>query len=100
MRCWKSIFSVHKNESFIDTLARNQKICILQKKCHEYLQNEQFMKFTHVGIHTPEEKTFASAFVTAGLIGTLVAWINDGKTMTTDELAKLVCRITNTPSDD
>lgn len=90
----------NENENFIDALAHNQKICILQKKCHEYLENEQFMKFTHVGIHNPQEKTFASAFVTAGLIGVLVVWIRSGKTVSTEELADLVCRITNTPVSD
>lgn len=89
----------HENRRFVEALARNQKICILQKKCHEYLQNEQFMKFTHAGIHSPEEKTFASAFVTAGLIGVLVVWLKSDKTASTAELADLVCRITNTPLD-
>jgi len=87
----------HQNEIFIEALAHNQKICILQKKCHEYLQNEQFMKFTHAAIHNPQEKSFSSAFVTAGLIGMLVVWIKSGKPISTDELADLVCRITNTP---
>lgn len=85
----------HENEPFIAALAHNQKICILQRKCHEYLRNEQFMKFTHVGIHNTQEKSFASAFVTAGLIGVLVEWIQSGKTVRTEELADLVCRITN-----
>lgn len=86
----------HENESFVEALAQDQKVCILQKKCYEYLHNEQFMKFNHSSIRNPEEKSFASAFVTAGLIGVLVIWIKSGKTVSTDELADLVCRITNT----
>lgn len=86
----------NQNETFIESLAQNHKVGILQKKCSEYLQNERFMKFTHAGIHNPQEKAFASAFVTAGLIGLLVDWFKSGKTVGTEELANLVCRITNT----
>lgn len=85
-----------QNESFIDSLAQNYLICILQKKCSEYLQDERFMNFTHAGIQNPREKAFASAFVTAGLTGLLIDWFESGKTISTEELAGLVCRITNT----
>lgn len=85
-----------ENEPFVEALTQNQKTCILQRKCNEYLQNEHFLKFTQTGIHNPEEKAFASAFVISGLVGMLVNWFKSGKIITTEELADLVCRITNT----
>lgn len=83
-------------ELFVEALTLNKKTCILQKKCQEYLQNEHFLNFTQVGIHNPQEKIFASTFVIAGLVGMLATWFQSGKTISTEELAKLVCRITNT----
>lgn len=85
-----------ENALFVDTLVQNEKTCILQKKCQEYLQNDHFLKFTQVGIHNLQEKTFASAFVIAGLVGMLVCWLQSGKAMSTEDLALLVCRMTNT----
>ena len=89
----------HENESFVELLAQNEKNCILQKKCDEYLQDEHFLKFTESGIKNPLEKTFASSFITSGLVGMLINWIQNGKKMSIDELAKLVCRITGTDDD-
>lgn len=84
----------NENEPFVEALTKNKKTCILQKKCQEYLQNEDFLKFTQAGIHNPQEKTFASAFITAGLVGTLVCWLKSGKIISTEDLAHLVCRVT------
>lgn len=84
----------NENEFFVEALTQNKKTCILQKKCQEYLQNEHFLKFTQAGIHNPQEKTFASAFITAGLVGTLVCWFKSGKIISSEDLAHLVCRIT------
>jgi AcrR family transcriptional regulator len=84
------------NAMFVESLTLNNKTCILQKKCQDYLQDEHFLKFIQTGVHNPEEKSYASAFVTAGLIGMLVCWFHTGKSMSTEELAHLVCRITNT----
>ncbi|HHV11460.1 MAG TPA: TetR family transcriptional regulator [Clostridiales bacterium] len=89
-----------ENEPFVEALALNQKVCILQKKCKEYLQDESFLKFTQAGIHNLQEKDFASAFVTSGLVGMLVTWFKSGKALSTEELADIVCRLTNTPSSD
>ncbi|GAA0753251.1 TetR/AcrR family transcriptional regulator [Clostridium sartagoforme] len=86
----------NENTLFVESLKQNNKTCILQKKCQEYLQNDHFLKFIQTGVHNSEEKTFASAFVTAGLIGMLVYWFDTDKSMSTEELARLVCRITNT----
>lgn len=83
----------NENELFIEALIQNKKTCVLQKKCQEYLQNEHFLKFTQTGINNPQEKTFASAFVTAGLVGTLVCWFKSDKTISSEDLARLVCRI-------
>lgn len=82
-------------ESFVESLTQNKKTCILQKKCQEYLQNEDFLKFEQAGIHNPQEKTFASTFITAGLVGMLVCWFKSGRAISTEDLAHLVCRITN-----
>jgi len=84
-----------ENEPFIEALTRSEKTYILQKKCQEYLQNDHFLQFTQTGIHNLQEKTFASAFVTAGLVGMLGSWIQSGKVMGIEELAHLVCRVTN-----
>ena len=85
-----------ENESFVELLVKNQKDYILQKKCDEYLQDEHFLKFTQSGINNSSEKIFASAFITSGIVGILISWIQNDKNISTDELAQLVCRITGT----
>jgi len=86
----------NENDEFMNMLSSNNKIKILQQKCNEYLQDEHFLKFTHVGIENADNKMFASAFITAGLTNMLDIWFKTGKSLSTDELAELVCVITNT----
>lgn len=85
----------NENTPFVEALTKNNKTCILQKKCQEYLHDDNILNFSHNGIQTPEEKTYASAFVAVGLVGMLDSWFKSGKTLSTDKLADLVCRITN-----
>lgn len=84
-----------ENTPFIEALTKNNKTCILQKKCQEYLHDDNVLNFSHSSIQTPEEKIFATAFIAAGLVGMLDSWFKSGKALSIDRLADLVCRITN-----
>lgn len=81
-----------------DTLAlfiQNRKSCVVQRKCREYLQQEHYVHYALSGIRTPQEQSYAATFAISGMVAMLEQWIREpDSTMTAQELALLVCRIT------
>lgn len=90
-----AFFDQHR--SFIEKLLNDNKCFLIRQKCREYLQNEQFLFFHQDFMKSSEEKKFAVIFLIDGMVGILNQWIKEGDTahLSSDDLARLICRITN-----
>lgn len=86
-------------EAYWDTLAlfiRNGKSCMVQRKCREYLQKDQYIHYSLHGVHTEQEQEYATTFVISGMVAMLEKWVREtpGMKVSAQELSLLVCRIT------
>lgn len=69
--------------------------CVVQRKCREYLQAENYVRYELSDIRTSQEKSYAATFAISGMVAMLEQWIREPDSgMTAQELALLVCRIT------
>jgi hypothetical protein len=81
---------------FIQMMVQNGKSYILQRKFHEYLQEEKYINFHQQGVRTEKEREYAMTFVVSGMVGMLEEWLqSDESEANAQDLADLVCRITN-----
>lgn len=95
-----SFFEQHKD--FIVFLIRNGKSTILQKKCREFLESNQYLQFSPQGLNSDTEKGCTTAFIISGIVGLLEYWFNDktgSDKLDADQMALLVCRITNSEAE-
>jgi len=68
----------------------------LQRKFREYLQEEKYINFHQEGVRTEQERQYAMTFVVSGMVGMLEEWLKaDEPEVNAQDLAHLVCRITN-----
>ncbi len=79
-------------------IIQNGKSCVLQRKCREYLQKNQYIHYDLQGVQTESEKGYAATFVISGMVAMLEQWIRSPEPVpaSAQELALLVCRITGT----
>ncbi len=75
---------------------RNGKSCVVQRKCREYLQKEQYIHYALHGVRSEQEQEYATTFVISGMVAMLEQWVREtaGANISAQELAMLVCRIT------
>lgn len=83
-----------QNQAFISTLIINNKSCLLQTQCSNYLNDDAFVKFLQPPNTTTDEKPAVVSFITAGIIGLANEWVQEPTKYTPTELANLVCRLT------
>ena len=80
----------------IQMMVQNGKSYILQRKFREYLQEEKYINFHQEGVRTEQERQYAMTFVVSGMVGMLEEWLKaDEPEVNAQDLAHLVCRITN-----
>ncbi len=80
---------------------RNGKSCVVQRKCREYLQAERYVHYALAGVKTPQEQSYATTFAISGMVAMLEQWVREKgeSSITAEELAQLVCRITGTETE-
>lgn len=61
---------------------------------------DELLKYEQEGVTGADEKLYASSFVAAGMIGILMSWFENGQRSDTEDLARLVCRITNSDPEN
>lgn len=89
-----------QQKPFLQMMVRNGKGCVLQRKCREYLQKEEYIRYRQEGVRTDEEKEYAMTFIISGMVGMLEQWFGAESPETdAQKLARLVCRITNTEAE-
>jgi AcrR family transcriptional regulator len=85
-----------RQKTFIRMMVQNGKSYILQRKCREYLLEEKYINFHQKGVLTDQEREYAMTFVANGMVGMLEEWLKaDTPKESAQDLAHLVCRITN-----
>lgn len=85
-----------RQKPFMKMMVQNGKNYILQRKFREYLQEEKYINFHQEGVRTEQEREYAMTFVVSGMVGILEEWLKaDGPEVNAQDLAHLVCRITN-----
>ncbi|MCD8197857.1 MAG: TetR/AcrR family transcriptional regulator [Lachnospiraceae bacterium] len=89
-----NFFDTHR-----DTLAlfiKNGKSCVVQRKCREYLRDSRYIHYELYGVHSEQDKEYATTFVVSGMVAMLEQWIKETSEpiLNAQELAQLVCRIT------
>lgn len=77
-------------------IIQNGKSCVMQRKCREYLQKNQYIHYHLQGVRTQQEMEYATTFIISGMVAMLEQWVRtaDSEQISTKELALLVCRIT------
>lgn len=77
-------------------IIRNGKSCVIQRKCREFLLENQYIRYDMDGVHSEGERRLATTFVISGIVAMLEHWIRDEEMQHygEEELARLVCRIT------
>ncbi|BBI33809.1 TetR/AcrR family transcriptional regulator [Cohnella abietis] len=80
----------HNNENFIHQLIKNDLVNILNQKFYSYL-SEIHIVLKHTQVHSE----YATAFISSGLVGILIFWFKQNKTMSIEQLALLVSDILN-----
>lgn len=87
-----------KYKQIFGLIIQNGKSCIMQRKCREYLQKDQYIHYDLHGVRTDQEAEYATTFVISGMVAMLEQWIRSSEPVQIDalELALLVCRITKT----
>lgn len=89
-----------QQKPFIQMMVRNGKGCVLQRKCREYLQKDEYIGYRQEGVYTDEEKEYAMTFIISGMVGMLEQWFKaESPETNAQKLARLVCRITNTEAE-
>ncbi len=75
---------------------KNGKSCVVQRKCREFLRDSQYIHYDLHGVHSEQEKEYATTFVVSGMVAMLEQWIKgtSESILNAQELAQLVCRIT------
>ncbi|MBS4914109.1 MAG: TetR/AcrR family transcriptional regulator [Veillonella sp.] len=86
---YKEIFSL---------IIKNGKSGVLQRKCSEYLQKSEYIRYDLHGVESDWDREYATTFVISGMVSMLEKWIlsPESEKQGATELAKLVCRITGT----
>lgn len=95
----KIFFSFFENyQSTFALIIQNGKSCVMQRKCREYLQQNQYIHYHLHGVQTKFEQEYATTFVISGIVAMLEQWIRlpENDRPDTHELSLLVCRITGT----
>lgn len=75
---------------------RNGKSCVVQRKCREYLHQEQYIHYALHGVHSEQEQTYATTFIVSGMVAMLEQWLREDDAPDINQLALLICRITDT----
>ncbi|TCL63334.1 TetR family transcriptional regulator [Hydrogenispora ethanolica] len=93
-----SFFDQYK--ATLQLFIQNGKSCVVQRKCREFLQKDRYIHYELQGVSNEQEKAFAATFVISGMVGMLEQWIREDQSpvMDADDLALLVCHITNSKS--
>lgn len=81
-------------------IIQNGKSCVLQRKCREYLRNEEFIQYQLQGIQSYQDQDYITTFVISGIVAMLEQWIrvDFAASPSANDLALLVCRITGMPA--
>lgn len=87
-----------KYKQVFSLIIQNGKSCVMQRKCREYLQENQYIHCGLQGIRTKLEQEYATTFVISGMVAMLEQWVRSTEPVpvSAQELAMLVCRITGT----
>ncbi len=93
-RLFFGFFDMHRDT--LTLFIKNGKSCVVQRKCREYLRDSQYIHYDLHGVHSEQEKEYATTFVVSGMVAMLEQWIKETPelSLNAQELAKLVCRIT------
>lgn len=77
-------------------IIRNGKSCVIQRKCREFLQNSNFIRYELKCVDGELEQQLATTFIVSGIVAMLEQWIREEemRKLEKDALARLVCRIT------
>jgi len=77
-------------------IIRNGKSCVIQRKCREFLQNSNFIRYELKCVDGELEQQLATTFIVSGIVAMLEQWIREEEMqkLEIDALARLVCRIT------
>jgi len=85
-----------KYKQVFGLIIQNGKSCVMQRKCREYLQENQYIHCDLPGVQTKLEQEYAMTFVISGMVAMLEQWVcsPEAASISAQELALLVCRIT------
>jgi AcrR family transcriptional regulator len=87
------------NRDFITLMVQNNRACMLQRKCREYLMRGGWLEYRLETVKSEMEHNYAVSFVMAGIVGMVIDWIKEGYQTDVEELANLVCRITHSEDE-
>ena len=89
-----------KYKPTLKLIIQNGKSCVIQRKCREYLRNEEFIQYHLQGIRSDQDQDYSTTFVISGIVAMHEQWIREDFTTapSANDLALLVCRITGMPT--